>query len=60
MYNRIFFLQIADQLKKKYLWELLREIKKRLTSIEKKNKLVLLTKKLNEIEVEKVASLLDS
>lgn len=49
------FSEIADWLKNQNLEESLREIKKRLASLENEKELVLLTRKLNEMETEKAA-----
>ena len=58
--NGTLFSEIADRLRNKNLGESLREIRKCLTSLKKEKELVLLTRKLNEIEAEKVVGFPDS
>ena len=58
--SRTSFSRIADQLRNENPGESLREIRKRLASLEKEKKLVLLTRKLNEIKAEKAAGFPDT
>ena len=54
------FSEIADRLRNENPGESLREIRKRLASLEKEKELVSLTRKLNEMEAEKAAGFPDS
>ncbi len=51
--SETFFSRIANQLRDENLRESLREIKKRLASLEKEKELISLTRKLNEMETKK-------
>lgn len=56
--NEISFSRIANRLRNENPGESLREIRKRLASLEKEKELVSLTRKLNEMEAEKAAGFL--
>lgn len=51
--NRTSFLQTTNHLRNKNLRESLKEIRKYCATLDRKNKLILLTQKLNKIETEK-------
>lgn len=53
-------LQVADELKNENQRDLLKEIRKCLTGLEKEKKLVTLTQKLNEMEAEKAVGFPDN